>query len=251
MKGNEFLDKMELIDPAYVEAADRKPARRKNAWIKWVAAAACLCLLGGILVITSHSGSDPQIDDFVLPDKTTAKITLGCDADAVTSNKNELVGLTEEEMFSYRKMYVVRGTVTELTNVTADFNGHKWAMCVATIEIQKVFEGDLVAGQQLKILLPCAITGRITQEDTGIISQLEVGMEGIFMPFVYDEAAYMEMYGAVLIMQDLAPCGLGDGMRWVFLSTDRGLRFLRSAYPGARDAKNLDDIEAYIIKMLK
>ena len=31
MKGNEFLDKMELIDPAYVEAADAKPKRRKIA----------------------------------------------------------------------------------------------------------------------------------------------------------------------------------------------------------------------------
>lgn len=34
MRGNTFLDKMELIDPAYVEAADAKPEYRKNPWVK-------------------------------------------------------------------------------------------------------------------------------------------------------------------------------------------------------------------------
>lgn len=42
MRGNEFLDKMGLVDPAYVEAADRTPGRRKSTWVRWGAAAACL-----------------------------------------------------------------------------------------------------------------------------------------------------------------------------------------------------------------
>lgn len=45
MKGNEFLDKMELIDPSYVKAADAKTKREKTSWVKWSAMAACLCLL--------------------------------------------------------------------------------------------------------------------------------------------------------------------------------------------------------------
>lgn len=40
MRGNELLDKMELIDPAYIEAADTAPNKRKSAWAKWGAAAA-------------------------------------------------------------------------------------------------------------------------------------------------------------------------------------------------------------------
>ena len=47
MRGNELLDKMELIDPAYIEAADAAPNKRKSAWAKWGAAAACLCLICG------------------------------------------------------------------------------------------------------------------------------------------------------------------------------------------------------------
>lgn len=45
MRGNEFLDKMELIDPAYVEAADATPKKKKSVWVKWGAMAACLCLV--------------------------------------------------------------------------------------------------------------------------------------------------------------------------------------------------------------
>lgn len=49
MRGNELLEKMELIDPAYVAAADAPPKKRKTRWLRWGAAAACLCLvIGGI-----------------------------------------------------------------------------------------------------------------------------------------------------------------------------------------------------------
>ncbi|MDC7286311.1 DUF4179 domain-containing protein [Blautia schinkii] len=45
MRGNEFLDKMSLVDPAYVEAAALMPRRRKNSLKRWCAIAACLCLV--------------------------------------------------------------------------------------------------------------------------------------------------------------------------------------------------------------
>lgn len=45
MRGNEFLDKMSLVDSAYVEAADLMPRRRKNSLKKWFAIAACLCVV--------------------------------------------------------------------------------------------------------------------------------------------------------------------------------------------------------------
>ena len=45
MRGNELLDKMELIDPTYIEAADTAPNKRKSVWAKWGTLAACLCLV--------------------------------------------------------------------------------------------------------------------------------------------------------------------------------------------------------------
>ena len=46
MRGTMLLDQMELVDPAYVEAADAAPEQRRRRPRLWrVAAAACLCLL--------------------------------------------------------------------------------------------------------------------------------------------------------------------------------------------------------------
>lgn len=60
MRGNEFLDKMELIEPSYVEAADAKPKNRKNAWIEWVAMAACFCLVVGGSVFYRNTSEQPR-----------------------------------------------------------------------------------------------------------------------------------------------------------------------------------------------
>ena len=60
MKGNEFLDKMELIDPSYIEAADAAPKARKKLWTGWraaVAACICLVLLAGTAAAVSGGGT--------------------------------------------------------------------------------------------------------------------------------------------------------------------------------------------------
>ena len=44
MRGNEFLDKMALIDPAFVEAADAMPKKKKAVRIRRFSVGACLCL---------------------------------------------------------------------------------------------------------------------------------------------------------------------------------------------------------------
>ena len=43
-----MLEKMELIDPVYIEEADQNPVKRKQVWIKWTAMAACFCLICGL-----------------------------------------------------------------------------------------------------------------------------------------------------------------------------------------------------------
>ena len=60
MRGNELLDKMELIDPAYVEAADRWPVRKKSGWWKWAVLAACLCLAIAVIPIFGKPSKAPE-----------------------------------------------------------------------------------------------------------------------------------------------------------------------------------------------
>ncbi len=45
MRGFELLEKMGLIDPKYIEAADKVPVRSVNIWLKLGAAAACIAII--------------------------------------------------------------------------------------------------------------------------------------------------------------------------------------------------------------
>lgn len=251
MRGSEFLDKMELIDPVYVDAAVHPPKKEKP-WIKWCVMAACLCLIVGTIAAHQHFLSGPQLPEIILSEKSTVQVSYGYEEGTVGASKDSIAYLSEEELFSQEKMYAFRGTVNALANITIDYNGEKDARCIATIEIEEVYQGDIIAGEQITMLLPCVIAdGGSNTEDTGIISRLRTGMEGIFISRIYDENSYIQMNGATLMLLDIAECGLMDGMRWVFIDTGSSIVFDKNAYPGAKNAKDLDDIEAYVTNMLK
>lgn len=63
MIGEELLDKMELIDPAYVEEAEEAGGKKRRHWIGWGAAAACLtlALLAGTGLLP-HADPGPASD---------------------------------------------------------------------------------------------------------------------------------------------------------------------------------------------
>ena len=44
MRGNELLNKMELVDPTYLDAAEKSPAFQRYRWVKYGLVAACLCV---------------------------------------------------------------------------------------------------------------------------------------------------------------------------------------------------------------
>lgn len=59
MKGEEFLNKMELIDPEFIEKAEEKP--KKHRTLKWVSAiAACICIIIAIPILNSEPHEIPQ-----------------------------------------------------------------------------------------------------------------------------------------------------------------------------------------------
>ncbi|MDE6902170.1 MAG: hypothetical protein K2P22_05455, partial [Lachnospiraceae bacterium] len=59
MRGGELLDKMELVNPAYVAAADRPPQLRRVRWKTWASIAACLALLVGSAAVVRMSHQAP------------------------------------------------------------------------------------------------------------------------------------------------------------------------------------------------
>ena len=75
MRGNEFLDKMGLIAPAYVEAADAKMNKKKSSWIKWGTIAACfavMILAGTMLLTQDESGLNTDLPMLSISENTSA-----------------------------------------------------------------------------------------------------------------------------------------------------------------------------------
>ncbi len=64
MKGTELLYKMELIDPAYVEAAEVEARKKNTQWRRWGAVAACLAVgiaAGAVLLPRGEVGVSPTL----------------------------------------------------------------------------------------------------------------------------------------------------------------------------------------------
>ena len=64
MRGKDLLDKMELVDPAYVEEADIIPGKKKRPWIQWGIVAACmvgLMFAGGKLLLQNQSAVNENL----------------------------------------------------------------------------------------------------------------------------------------------------------------------------------------------
>ncbi len=86
MRGNELLYKLELVDPAFIEAAEEQPRRKRAVWLQWGAAAACLCVIAA--AFTFHHGTgrlpspgpggiapEPVMSQDVSPTVTDAAVT--------------------------------------------------------------------------------------------------------------------------------------------------------------------------------
>lgn len=59
MRGNELLNKIGNVDPAFIEAAGLYSKKKKNGWAKWGAMAACLCLvIGAVCTISNHKAEN-------------------------------------------------------------------------------------------------------------------------------------------------------------------------------------------------
>lgn len=167
---------------------------------------------------------------------------------------SDLLLLPEAEHFAenFEKYTIVifSGTVKEVHNIEVDYNGVKDYRAIASIETEEVFRGNLEAGDILTVLLPTQVGVDLKIEDTDILSQMEVGTTGIFMPIKYDKTSYRDQNSKRLYLLDIAEYGFLDGEQWAFLETAEGLIFNRQAYPSIIGATTVDEIKSFIQSQL-
>ena len=241
------------------EAVNYSRQSKRKLYVRLAAAAACLTVIAGavgvILYRRNHQpiSETPQIPQLQLSDRTTAEIRPADSLEKiVVSSKGELVYLTEEELFSDPRMIAFRGTVVKLDNYEIRFGISTSYRCIAYVKADTVYCGDIKPGDIVSILLPCPIgLDGYLQEDTSTIQNIRVGGEGIFLPKRYTAESYWSEEDSVVMLNELAMCGLGDGMRHVFLEKDNGIAYDTNSYQPNSPISTLDDAEAYVTEMLE
>jgi len=241
VKQDELFALMTELEDDMVEEAALPQRKRRRLWPLLLGSAACLVLVILGLSLFHQGEPVPRSEGVTIQQIENAPCPTG---------KNELIYLTEEELFTHFDTAIFRGTVTGIQNIRLSFNGDNVYRALATIHVEAVFRGNCTPGDTVSVLLPCPVSNGVWVEDTEVISRLQEGMTGIFMPIIYREDSCWEQNGAKLYLQEVAPYGFADGMRYAFLKTDAGVMFARHAYPSMENARTLDEIEAYILAML-
>lgn len=247
MNPKKFSEAMGEVDSRYVdEAICYKKSGKKQVYIRWAASAACIAFI----LVVAASVADQAQNQIKLSDNSrnvTARYTR---SPIFMQSSSSLIFLTEEELFTHFDTAIFKGRIRRLNNIELNFNGDKNYRAIAEIEVETVYRGSCNIGDTVSVLLPCPIMEGFWVEDTDIISSIQVGMTGIFMPMIYDDTSIREQNGARLALKDVADYGFADGVRYAFLETEDGLVFSRSSYESISGATTLDEIEKYILNMI-
>lgn len=242
MKNEQLLRLLGEVDDRFIEESmmiERRPYQR----LKW-GAGLVLATAAGFMLFTSNVWNERML----LSTDSTANSVHIVDESEIrqgTSQEN-LMDMTEDELFSRWSPVVIRGTVSNIQHIEIDFNGETEYQSLITIHVSDVYRGDVQVGQDLVVRADdIKETGQTT--DASVISHVKQGMEGIFMPIPYDDEFIWEQNGATLRLKDIADYGFPDGERYLFLDTPNGLLFERDAYPSLQDMNSLDGIERWMI----
>lgn len=248
MMAKDMIRALGEIDERFVDQAiETKPftAQKNKDAKKITAAAAILILVAGISLSIAYQAAQIPLSEAshgVNVRKTFFAPTVLAESC--------LVGMTEEELFSTYNTAIFRGEILSLTNVVLNFNGRNEYRAIAAVRVEKNLRGPFAAGETVEILLPCSVGGGIQQTAADTVYAMREGIEGIFMPALYDEHSLFHYNNATLSLADLAPCGFPDGVRYAFLMGEEGLIFDRSAYPSLANANSLEDVEGFVGKMI-
>ncbi|MGH1443900.1 MAG: hypothetical protein ACRAUN_10455 [Exiguobacterium profundum] len=242
MKSEQILRLLGEVDDRYIEESmmiERKPYQR----LKW-GAGLLIAVAAGFMLFTSNVWNER----IPLSTDSTANSVHIVDQSKVTSDISEenMMDMTEDELFSKWNPVVVRGTVTNIRHIEIDFNGETEYQSLITIHVSNVYRGDVQIGRDL-IVRADAIGETGQAEHMSVISHVQEGMEGIFMPIPYDDEFVWEQNDATLRLKDIADYGFPDGERYLFLDTPNGLLFERDAFPSLQGVDSLDEVEDWMM----
>ena len=280
MKKEDLFRAIGSVEDAQILEAEG-PKVRRRLWPRAAALAACLALIvAAAAALPQRSdntastdqgaadldGSEDSVSgdrpgnmihspDFAGPTTYSVNVDIGQlntlppESPVAGDSSACLAWLDPEEIFAMDTL-IFRGVVRDLQyyEVTGGYRGY---FTVAAVEVTDVLRGDMEAGDTYSIYLPI-LKGRASTSTAGELENLEIGSEAIFMPYAATADTGITSGDAFFCYADVAQCWFDEGIRFLFLQTEEGLRYESDVYDLGADpsAATLDDAAAYIRSML-
>lgn len=253
---------------AVLDKVDRPKAVRNGLLNgnKWLHLASLVAMAAMAVIILANPGlSAPKKAD-ISDDLNKAEVSecLYCDEEneakvyyvdwaPASSTTTDLQPLSEKELLLNAKTIIVEATIVEVRNFAIDFAGYQTYNAVATIEVTEVLRGDVKKGEHLSLIVgtPLDFQNNYYVEDHETVALMKNGLSGIFILAKYDSQDSWQYGNARFYYNKMADYYFLDGVRYLFLQSPHGLSFARFAYPGLKTAGNLQDVKAYIVKIME
>ena len=262
MKREEIFEIIGEVDEELLKRSES--VKRKNVWMRFGTSVACALLAVAIAVpFFGAKGERIPLPNTTDDIKVYEMKKLPSQAPSIAYSY--AYNYTPEEMFA-RKTDIYRGEIIDCDTLRIDFGSVTEYRSVVMIKVERVYRGEFSEGETIRLLLPLGFyfsENPVYSSVTKVIEKMGVGMKGIFMTVPYDESSHAIFDDEVLMLLDIADCGMGDGERWCFLDTGRGVAMgdmWREAdgpfgiLPYEQDAvyenTTLDGVEAYVLQML-
>lgn len=249
MKNKKLLDLIGDIDDQHIiegeRSTERAPKLKKR--IKLIATVPIVAILAIVFIVVMPLFNNDK--EFTLEQSNGITVKEINDPPNILTS-TDIEWLSEEELFSKNHydftMVAFEGIVDQIKNIVIDFGETKDYRAIASISVTDVLSGEMIEGELVDVLLPNPINTDVSVSETTYSSQIRVGQKGVFMPIEYNERAIYETGGSKLVLRELAPYGLMDGERWIFLQTNEGLIYNEEAYPSLAPSQNLTEMKEII-----
>lgn len=246
MNGDRLTRLMGDVDDRFIEESMEVEVKKPKRW-RWIGG-----FVGAAVAVFAVTW-DGFKELIPLSDSSSNMSVAYIDEGEIDVGKSSanLIDMSEDELFSKWDPVVVRGVVKQIDHIELNFSGQVEYQSIVTIGVTDVYRGDIEPGSTIQVLTVAGVGSKVLQSDADVISELRLGMEGIFMPRRHDASHVWSQNGATLQVMDVSDYGFPDGERYMFLNTDEGLVFSRDAYPSLRDADTLDDVEAFMMERFR
>lgn len=155
MTGQELLEKMSLVDPAYIEEAEAVPEKPVKAWRKVVALAACIGVILGTIILTRPStpGSAPtstettenQTDPTSTMEPTTKAPAISLVALCVSGQSDSTIGAeitSELEWWSCDCTEFQDDSAPRTLTVTFNGNSYTGTYKYSVVYMPEIYQSD-------------------------------------------------------------------------------------------------------------